>query len=604
MIIKYFKLCAILILLLTACSGSNPETASEAKLIGNTALSEFAFLTVNNPSLSEDIFLSFNAGIASAEIAYDDDIMNLVATFEYGGSSIKVNGVAQTNNVTSNDFSQIITYQVATSDGRVAEYQIDISQSEPLKTPELTRFSFLTSNNPQLSEDIDLLIDAGTASARVKTNAPINNLIATFEHSGNSVTVNGENQISDVSSNNFNEVQVYQVTNGDAIMAEYQIKLTQFTDLPIVYITTENSVDINSKDDYVKGIVSVQGGRGFGDLIDTSMKIRGRGNSTWDLHPKKPYQMKLSDKAKFLGMPEKKKWLFLAEYSDKTLIRNTITFEMGYISQLDWTPRSTFAEVYLNDIYNGTYNITEKVEEGDNRVAIGDTGYLLEIDQASRLDPDDVFFQTNNFLLNIKSPEIERNTNEYEYINSYINTFENMLMSQQYQDPAIGYQKYINVDSFIDWYLINEITKNVDSKDFSSIYLTLIPGSKIKMGPLWDFDLSFGNVNYADSQYAEGFWVKDHAWYARLFQDPTFVEKVKLRFTYFKNNQQYILDKIDSYAKKLQWAQQENDKKWQTLGVYVWPNPLVFNSYDEEVEHLKSWYIKRMVWLESAFSNM
>ena len=100
--------------------------------------------------------------------------------------------------------------------------------------------------------------------------------------------------------------------------------------------------------------------------------------------------MKLSEKSAFLGMPEDKKWLFLAEYSDKTMLRNTIAFELGYMSNLDWTPAGEFAEVFLNDEYNGTYNITQKVEESDNRVALGDTGYLLELDQLDRIDPDDV----------------------------------------------------------------------------------------------------------------------------------------------------------------------------------------------------------------------
>jgi len=124
------------------------------------------------------------------------------------------------------------------------------------------------------------------------------------------------------------------------------------------------------------------------------------------------------------------------------------------------------------------------------------------------------------------------------------------------------------------------------------------------MGPLWDFDLSFGNVDYADSRYAEGFWVKYNPWYERLFQDPAFVEKVKTRFDYFRDNQSVILEKIDTYAEYLKWAQQENDDKWHTLGIYVWPNPVVFDTYQEEVDHLKSWYINRMNWLETAFGNL
>ena len=139
---------------------------------------------------------------------------------------------------------------------------------------------------------------------------------------------------------------------------------------------------------------------------------------------------------------------------------------------------------------------------------------------------------------------------------------------------------------------------------FSSMFLNVMPGEKIKMGPLWDFDLSFGNVDYADSRYAEGWWVKYHPWYERLFQDPAFVEKVKTRFTYFRSNQDFILNKIDTYAEQLKWAQQENNDKWQTIGQYVWPNPVVFDTYQEEVDHMKEWYVNRMSWLDSALDSL
>ena len=139
---------------------------------------------------------------------------------------------------------------------------------------------------------------------------------------------------------------------------------------------------------------------------------------------------------------------------------------------------------------------------------------------------------------------------------------------------------------------------------FSSMFLNVMPGEKIKMGPLWDFDLSFGNVDYADSRYAEGWWVKYHPWYERLFQDPAFVEEVKVRFAFFKGNQDFILNKIDAYAEQLKWAQQENNDKWQTIGQYVWPNPVVFDTYQEEVDHMKEWYVNRMNWLDSALDSL
>ena len=615
--------------------------------------------------------------------------------------------------------------------------------------PVISTFSFLEENNADLDADVRLTINSGSITGRIPTNISVTDLIASFQHSGSSVSITSIDQQSGSTANDFSTILTYTTSGSDGQTTDYQVDLTRFTDLPVVYLTTDFYAAIDSKDDYVQGESSIDGGRHFDDLAPVEMKIRGRGNSTWYLHPKKPFQMKLSDKAEFLGMPNDKKWLFLAEYSDKTMLRNKISFEMGYISNLDWTPQGRFAEVYINDEYNGTYNITQKVEESDNRVPLGDTGYLLELDQLERLDSDDVYFEsviTGKFLVNIKEPNLERNSSEYVYIKTLINDFENAMLGSTtmtsyfavsettsdnvwdvnlsqtmtlvpnseyrvsfkakssidrtmiaglglYHDPwtnvgepvslttawqtftltqtttdfgddqsrvlfdmggdqggevwiddvsvltadgvelvtngdfqsgessweggaasgsnitsypsgAEGYAEYIDIDSFVDWYLISEITKNVDSMFFSSMFLNVMPGEKIKMGPLWDFDLSFGNVDYADSRYAEGWWVKYHPWYERLFQDPDFVERVKVRFAYFKDNQDFILDKIDTYAQQLQWAQQENDNKWQTLGIYVWPNPVFFDTYQEEVDHMKAWYVDRMTWLDNAITDL
>jgi len=468
---------------------------------------------------------------------------------------------------------------------------------------EIIGFSFLESNNPSLDSDIELEINNAIISGRLPYTSDIENLVPTFEHDGLEVETNNVIQVSGVSANNFNKSTTYTVKTTDGRTQDYKVNASYFTGLPIIYLNT-NGASIDSKEDYIVGTTAVYGGLTFNDISASAMKIRGRGNSTWFLHPKKPFQLKFDDKTDMLGMPKDKKWLFLAEYSDKTMLRNTITFEMGYISHLDWTPQSTFAEVFINNEYNGTYNITQKVEESDNRVQIGDSGYLLEIDQLERLDADDVYFYTDQFLINIKEPETEKNSLEYNYVKEYIKEFERVLYSSSFKTANTGYVKYIDLDSFIDWYLISEITKNVDSKSFSSIYLNLIPGEKLKMGPLWDFDLAFGNVDYADSQFTTGFWVKDHPWYARLFQDESFVKKVKNRFSYFKSNENFILDKIDLYAAQLNWAQEENNNKWKTLGIYVWPNPVVYDTYNEEVEHLKHWYSERMSWLEMALNNL
>ena len=489
-----------------------------------------------------------------------------------------------------------------------ATASLDVVVMEPpAPTPKLSSVSFLLEDNDQLENDIALQEQSENAFfGRVPYNISLDGLAATYEFIGSSIQINDVEQENGITRNNFTDIVNVKVFNEDGDSEDYHINLAKFTGLPIVYIETDGSVQIDSKDDYVLGETNIDGGRDYENFPSAPMKIRGRGNSTWEF-PKKPFQMKLDDKAEFLGMPNDKKWLFLAEYADKTMLRNTIAFEMGYISNLDWTPEAKFAEVYINGDYNGTYNITQKVEESDNRVAIGDTGYLLELDQLERLDSDDVYFEsavTERFIINIKEPNLDAGSDEFTYIQNLITNFENNLFSQNFTDEATGYRQFIDMDSFIDWFLISEITKNVDSMFFSSIYLNVIPGEKIKMGPLWDFDLSFGNVDYADSRYPEGWWVKYNPWYERLFEDPAFVEAVRNRFEYFNNNRDYILNKIDTYAEKLKWAQEENDDKWQTIGVYVWPNPVIFDTYQEEVDHMKAWYETRMDWLESALDDL
>ena len=596
--------------ILYACgngSGSMESTSNQTTSpMAPPSINSFIFLKANNPGLDKDISLSLsNDGTTYSSIVSPSlSLANLIPTFEFTGSSITVSGVTQQSGITQNNFTNPVIYRVSNSQGTTRDYQIVLTKAA---APTITSFLFSSEKNPELNQNVNLELNGNTFNGRVPQNINISELIPDFSFTGSFVSVDGNLQESGVTPNNFDNVVIYKVANDLGDEAIYQIDLIKFTGLPIINLFTDGSAQIDSKEDYVEGDVSLDGRRHFDSLSDLSMKIRGRGNSTWFLHPKKPFQMKLSDKSAFLGMPEDKKWLFLAEYSDKTMLRNTLAFELGYMSNLDWTPAGEFAEVYLNGEYNGTYNITQKVEASSNRVAIGDTGYLLELDQLHRIDPDDIYFEstaTEKFIINIKEPELDHGSEEFRYIENLIADFEEALFGANFQDENTGYKKYINLESFIDWYLVSEITKNVDSQWYSSIYLNVMPGEKIKMGPLWDFDLAFGNTDYADTQYYQGWWVRFNPWYERLFQDPAFTQMVKDRFTYFKNNEDLIIQKIDMYAEKLKWAQAENDQKWQTIGKYVWPNPVIYDTYQEEVDHLKNWYLARMQWLEEAFDDL
>jgi len=470
----------------------------------------------------------------------------------------------------------------------------------PTPSPNLSSFWFDRNLNAGLNVDMTFDIDDLEISGKLPYNIDATKLVASFDLSNGTFAVDGITQISGLTANDFSEPLTYTLYGRDGSVTEYLVDATGFTEIPIVYLNIDGNVDITSKYDYVGGLADIKGGQEFDDVLGR-MEIRGRGHSTWGVHPKKPYQLKFEEKTAILGMPEDKKWIFLAEYSDKTMIRNKLAFEMGKLSNLEWTPQSEYAEVFVNDNYRGTYNITQKVEESSNRLQLGDHGYMLELDVPDHLEEGDVYFTSNYFTVQIKEPEIETGSPEYEYIRNYVNEFETVLYSDNFTDPENGYRKYVDVESFIDWYLINEMAKNQDSKDYSSMYFTLMPGQKIKMGPIWDFDLGFGNVNYSECEYPEEFWVKYHAWIHRMFDDPDFAAAVKARFQFFLSNETHLLDFIDSQADYLRFAQQQNDNRWNLIGRWVWPNPVVFNTYQEEVDHMKNWFSQRMAWLDEAF---
>ena len=164
-----------------------------------------------------------------------------------------------------------------------------------------------------------------------------------------------------------------------------------------------------------------------------------------------------------------------------------------------------------------------------------------------------------------------------------------------------GYESFIDVDSLIDWFIINEIAKTVDARWYSSIYFTLIPGEKIKFGPIWDFDLSYGNLNYSDAQFENGFYVKQNNWINRMYDDTSFVEKVKSRYSFYFDKLNEFKKEIDDISYYINKSQEANYQRWGTLGVYVWPNPVWNLTYSEEVDRLKDWIENRMNWLNANF---
>lgn len=377
------------------------------------------------------------------------------------------------------------------------------------------------------------------------------------------------------------------------------------------------------------------------------IEIRG---SSSQMFPKKQYGLEIWDEANdgidvsILGLPEEEDWILYAPYSDKSLIRNALIYDLSRdIGR--YASRVIFVELYLNDQYDGVYVLMEKLKRNSNRIAIdklnseeisGEAltgGYILKIDKADR--PDETlytdatsiasayppnFSETGSIYFLYDTPKAEDLAPEQRaYISDYMHQFEDALAGENFADPATGYAQYIDVDSFIDFFLLTELSNNVDGYRLST-WLTKDLNQKLQMGPIWDFNLAFGNVDYCsgantdvwayefNSRCPGDIWMVPF-WWERLLQDPAFVARLQNRWQELRGgpfSNAAIMGKIDTYVERLTetGVAAKNFERWPVLGVYVWPNNYVGNSYEDEIQYLKDWIDSRLGWLDQAVMEL
>lgn len=482
---------------------------------------------------------------------------------------------------------------------------------DPMPEPELRSLCFRSVKNPKvLINDVHGEIsDENIISARIPHTVNNKMLQVDIDYVGSYVTVADTILYTPEMIVDYSKPVKFTIYNDEGETKDYIVNVHSFTGLPVMYINVNNNKAVTSKTSYLAAklkIVEDINTKGSGDIFEADVKIRGRGNTTWG-RPKKPYKLKFYDKVSLFGEPEDEEWVLLANYMDKTAIRNELSFYMGReLSNLPYTCRTHFVELFLNNEYVGTYQLGEQQKISKGRVDVTDEGFLVEVD--AKAESGDITFTIPTIPqpINIKEPEVEVGSEQYNSIVSVMTQASNALFSENWLDPESGYKKYIDVDSFIDWFMINEIGKNQDAVFFTSCYMNYKPGGKLCMGPLWDFDLAFGNANYStDTPNPIGWYLKTNVgWYARMFSDPEFVSKAKERFNHYYSNLDKMLLEVNSCVDYLKYSIVENNNKWGTLYTFSNPNVVVLGAYENEVQYLKSWLIERMEWMKTEFDKM
>ncbi|MDR0866278.1 MAG: CotH kinase family protein [Candidatus Symbiothrix sp.] len=394
----------------------------------------------------------------------------------------------------------------------------------------------------------------------------------------------------------------------------------QLTDLPTFHIHTAGNTSITSKTNYVQGTLTINSSNEQENVTGLPLGIRGRGNSTWGM-PKKPYRIKLDQKNNLLGLPAKEKdWVLLANYADKTLIRNALAFKIGELLTMEFSPSFRFVDVVLNGSFLGNYMLTDQIEVGKQRVpvekqSITDTGhpeitggYLLEIDGFASGEP--LWFQTPKGLkITIKYPdEDEINTQQTNYIKNYLLDFESILFSSNFDNEETGYRAWVDETSLVNWYIACELTGNSDS--FWSTYLYKKRNDKhIYFGPLWDYDIAFNNdrrLGDATQKLMRNYAHAPRTWIERIWQDTWFKNAVNERWKELIANglENSLLDFITQTGLSLQSSQEMNFDQWKILNKRVYNEVYLFDTYHKGTDYLKTYMQERIAFLTSSFEKV
>lgn len=335
------------------------------------------------------------------------------------------------------------------------------------------------------------------------------------------------------------------------------------------------------------------------------LQIKGRGNYSWTM-AQKPYSLKLGEKADFLGMGAAKKWTLITVSSDKSMMHNYLTQKLAAAMGLRGTCENEYVDVVVNGKYKGTWVLTEKIQIHEERIDVPDeVGVLFEIEMVYRHSCDFCIILYENKwnpsesvhlrLKTYKGLDIEdMDARQREAARKELQPFFDNLTEAMTDERATlkKLEKYIDVDSFINWYLLNELTRNYDSKFVTSCYCYINEEGKLYMGPVWDFDTCYG-IQTPDT---DGFWVSQAPWYTWLLDCEEFFRRTQERWTELQDSG--LLDAfhaaIGETAERIAQSEVMNHKLYPV-------SELRNDTFEGSIAFFEDWLTARMEWMDEQF---
>ena len=632
------KKCFVLLLLLISCFDAQAQINHWETILYDSTLWKYQVPNINtsanwiNPSFDDS---NWNSGQGGFGFGDNDDLTTIPNT-----SSVVF--LRKTFNVSNLNTILALALHIDYDDGYVAYLNgIEISRNGiPNGNPSYNTLATI-SHEAQLYQNgqPDLILLNANQFQNILVQGQNTLCIAVCNQTNNSSDLTARPFLSIATSNSS---QTYYTTptwfNNPAVFDS--------STLPIVVLDTDGvNIPDEPKIDAMMGIIYNGPGQ-VNQITDPFNEFNGqiaiekRGSSSGGF-PQQSYGIEtrgpdsVNYNVSLFDWPSDNDWILYAPYTDKALMRNVLTYKLG--NELGrWAPRTQFCEVVLNGNYIGVYVLMERIKTNPGRVHIdplvySDTldnhltgGYIVKVDKTTA---GGVIAWTSPYTcqapgtgpihFQLHDPEIDTlHPLQKAYIQDYITDWEIALKSTNFTDPVTGYKPFIDVGSFIDYFLVNELSKNVDGYRISTFLhkQRFSEGGKLVAGPLWDYNIAWGNANYCQGGNTSGWEINFNSvcggsgglqnpfWWNRMLQDTLFANEVKCRWTTLRQtiwSDSSLINYIDSMATLLTEPALRHYQKWPILGAYVWPNNFIGQTYQEEVNYLKTWITNRTTWMDA-----
>lgn len=454
---------------------------------------------------------------------------------------------------------------------------------------EISSFSFSKDLNASLDKDLVLEEHTDQFSGQLPGYLS-RKLIPTFNSNAHKVLVNNIAQISGVTEVDFSAPVRYTFFGNNGAKREVTVLFDWFSfAIPHLAITIDEAKEVTEKETYLKATLRIAGNKLYPDYEGTT-EIRGRGNSTWG-YAKKPYRLKLTNKAQILGLPAAKNWVLLANYLDPSLMCNAVAMKIGRDLEVPFTNQIIPVDLTINGQYRGSYVLTQHLEVDENRINIGKDGTLFELD--TYFDEEYKFRSAHyNLPIMIKAPELAAAA-QIEPIKADFQTLEALIFAPSF--PNNAYSDRLDINVLVKYMLVYFITGNEEINHPKSIYMHKKGGGKYSFGPIWDFDWAYGyeasGTHFTNADRSL-FWTGRSAgtvFFNRLLQDPKVKAAFKTQWSSYKQASfASLLTFIDEYARLIQHSKAEDEKLWKKG-----------KDFQQEVSKLKTYLQNRVIFLDS-----